>query len=79
MNSTRPHNPLEPIAAAVKRPVQVAAKTVHIHSLSIERPKVVAYLETIPPDKQELALMHALDVGVTEVLARRGRFGKTPA
>ena len=77
MDSTRIPNPFEPIAAAVQRPVQVAAKTVHIHSLSIERPKVVAYLESIPPDKQELALMHVLDVGVTEVLARRGRFGKS--
>ena len=75
MEPTRAHSPFQPIASAIQRPVQVASKTVHIKNLSIERPKVVAYLEGIPPDKQELALMHVLEVGVTELLARRGRFG----
>ncbi len=76
MEFTRPRTQLEPLATAIQRPVQVAAKAVHIQSLRIDRPQIVAYLESIPPDKQELALMHVLEVGVTEVLARRNRFGK---
>lgn len=76
MNPTRTQHQFEPIATAIQRSVQVASKTVHIHALSIQRPKVAAYLESIPPDKQELALLHILEVGVTELLARRGRFGK---
>jgi hypothetical protein len=45
-----------------------------IHDLSIERPSIIAYLQTIAPDKQAIALVHALEVGVTELVARRGRF-----
>ena len=35
---------------------------------------IVGYLKTIAPDKQAIALIHALEVGVTEMLARRERF-----
>jgi hypothetical protein len=45
-----------------------------IHDLSIERPAIVAYLKAIAPDKQEIALVHALEVGVTELASRRERF-----
>ena len=45
-----------------------------IHELSIERPSIVDYLKTIAPDKQALALVHALEVGITEMIARRERF-----
>ena len=44
------------------------------HELSIERASIVDYLKTIAPDKQVIALVHALEVGVTEMLARRERF-----
>ena len=54
--------------------VQVLATSMTIHELSIERPSVVEYLKTIAPDKQAIALIHAIEVGVTEMLARRGRF-----
>ncbi len=30
-------------------------------------------LRTIDPDKQAIALIHAIEVGVTEMLARRAR------
>ena len=76
MDSTRASSPVQPIASAIRRPVQVAGKAVYIQGLSIDRPKVVEYLERIAPDKQELALMHAIEVGVSELLARRGRFVK---
>jgi hypothetical protein len=31
-------------------------------------------LQTIPAGKQTIALVHALEVGVTEMIARRERF-----
>ena len=43
-----------------------------VHRAPVAR--FIAYLQTISPEKQTIALVHALEVGVTEVLARRGRF-----
>jgi hypothetical protein len=54
--------------------VQVLATSMTIHDLTIERPAVIEYLRTIAPDKQAIALVHAIEVGVTEMLARRERF-----
>ena len=54
--------------------VQVLSTSMTIHELSIERPSIVDYLKTIAPDKQALALVHALEVGITEMIARRERF-----
>jgi methyl coenzyme M reductase subunit C-like uncharacterized protein (methanogenesis marker protein 7) len=53
--------------------VQVLSTSMTIHDLSIARPSIVEYLRTIDPDKQAIALVHAIEVGVTEMLARRGR------
>ena len=57
--------------------VEVTSHVVHIHDVSCERSSVVKYLEGIPPGKQEIALIHALEVGITELLARRARFRTT--
>jgi len=57
--------------------VEVTSTMVHIHGVSTERPSVVKYLEGIAPEKQEIALIHALEVGITELLARRARFRPT--
>ena len=54
--------------------VEVLDTSLTIHELSIERASIVDYLKTIAPDKQAIALVHALEVGVTEMLARRERF-----
>jgi len=54
--------------------VQVLATSLTIHELNIARPSIVEYLRTIAPDKQAIALVHAIEVGVTEMLARRERF-----
>jgi hypothetical protein len=54
--------------------VQVLATSMTIRELSIERASIVDYLKTIAPDKQAIALIHALEVGITEMLARRERF-----
>jgi len=63
-------SPLKPAA----RPVEVSDATVHIHELRIERSNIVSYLGKIAPEKQEIALVHALEVGITELIARRERF-----
>ena len=57
-----------------ERPVEVLETSMRIHDLSIERPAVVAYLRAIAPDKLEIAIVHALEVGVTEMASRRERF-----
>ena len=56
--------------------VQFLSSSMRIQELKIDRPEIVGYIKSIAPDKQELALVHALEVGVKEVLARRARFGK---
>jgi hypothetical protein len=61
-------------AAAADRTVEVLETSMRIHELSIERPGIIAYLQKIAPDKQEIALVHALEVGITELIARRERF-----
>ena len=71
-----PANGPEPVAGMTERPVEVLPNSVRIHELTIERPAIAAYLEHIAPDKLEIALVHALEVGVTELVARRERFKK---
>jgi hypothetical protein len=56
------------------RTVEVLDTTLRIHDLCIDRPAIVSYLGKIAPEKQEIALVHALEVGVTELIARRERF-----
>ncbi|PYQ79157.1 MAG: hypothetical protein DMG01_09525 [Acidobacteria bacterium] len=77
-----PIDAVEPVAAADAAPsdpapvraVQVLSSAVRIEELSIERQVIVNYLKTIAPEKQAIALIHALEVGVTEMIARRERF-----
>ena len=77
-----PSDGMEPVAAADAevcdptpvRAVQVLSSAVRIGELSIERQTIVDYLKAIAPEKQEIALIHALEVGVTEMIARRERF-----
>lgn len=64
---------IEP-AAVAGRPVEVLDTMMRIHELCIERPSIVAYLGKIAPEKQEIALVHAIEVGITELIARRERF-----
>jgi hypothetical protein len=69
------NEPLEPTAAS-ERSIDIQSNAVRIHELLIERPAIAAYLEHIAPEKLEIALVHALEVGVTELVARRERFKK---
>ena len=63
---------IAPVASATERPVQVLTSTMRLQKLVIDRPAIVAYFQSIPADKQEIALVHALEVGVKELGARRG-------
>ena len=74
MDALKPSDPIDAGEAPAGRSVEVLETTMRIHDLSIERPSIVEYLQHVPPDKQEIALVHALEVGVTELVARRQRF-----
>jgi hypothetical protein len=67
------NEPVEPVAPMTERPVEVLSHSVRVHDLTIERAAIAAYLEHIAPDKLEIAFVHALEVGVTELVARRER------
>jgi hypothetical protein len=62
---------LLPLAGAVGRRIEVRATTVHIHDVSVNCSTIAEYLQAIDGSKQEIALIHALQVGVAEILARR--------
>jgi len=88
VEATSAHAPVETVTASTEpvdtpspetgaHGVEVTSTMVHIHDVSIERAAIVKYLESIAPGKQEIALVHALEVGITELLARRARFRPT--
>ena len=68
------HDELEPVAGTKQTSVQVLSMRMRIHNVSIDRPAVVTYFRNIAADKQEIALVHALEVGIAELAARRERF-----
>jgi hypothetical protein len=65
---------LEVVAGGKETAVQVLSSQMRIRDLSIEKAAIVAYFKNIPADKQEIALVHALEVGVAELGVRRERF-----
>jgi hypothetical protein len=64
---------LEPVAGTKDTPVQVLSMRMKIKNVSIDRPAIVQYFKNIPTDKQEIALVHAIEVGIAELTARRER------
>ncbi|MBZ5559907.1 MAG: hypothetical protein LAO77_21785 [Acidobacteriia bacterium] len=56
---------VEPLAA--RRNVTVLTNQIRILNLNVDRPSVVQYLGQIPAGKLEIALLHALEVGIVEV------------
>ena len=72
MNPT-PLGALVTVGTPVQAHVEVQSSKMLIHELAVERPDILAYIRTIAPDKQEIALVHALEVGVKEIVARRRR------
>lgn len=72
--TTRPlADDVTPIAMHVSQRVRTLLTSVRVSDLCITQPGIVTYLRTIAPDKLELALVHALDVGVCELARRRPR------
>ena len=68
------HDELEPVAGTKETSVQVLSMRMRIHDVNIEKPSVVAYFKNIPAEKQEIALVHAIEVGIAELAMRRERF-----
>ena len=68
------HDELEPVGGTKETSVQVLSMRMRIHDVNIEKPAVVAYFKAIPADKQEIALVHAIEVGIAELASRRERF-----
>jgi hypothetical protein len=64
------------VATPAKSHLELQPSKMLIHELAVERPEILDYLRTISPDKQEIALVHALEVGVMEIVARRRRMPK---
>ena len=62
-----------PARKALGPAVEVLAAGMRINELWVARPEVVSYFESIAADKREIALVHAIEVGITEILLRRRR------
>lgn len=62
-----------PTTTPVQPHVELQSSKMLIHELAVERPDVLNYFRTIDLDKQEIAVVHALEVGVLEIVARRRR------
>jgi hypothetical protein len=69
----KPLETLAAVATPVQPHVELQSSKMLIHELAVERPDILDYIRTIAPDKQEIALVHALEVGVTEIVSRRRR------
>lgn len=53
--------------------VELQSGKMLIHELAVERPEILEYLRTIAPDKHAIALVHAIEVGITEIVKRKQR------
>ena len=67
---------IAPVASIAERPVQVLTNSMRVQKLVIDRPSVVAYFQGIPAEKQEIALVHALEIGITELAVRRSKLNR---
>ena len=73
MQDQNVYDDLEPVAGTKETAVQVLSMRMKIRNVSIDRPAIVQYFKNIPTDKQEIALVHAIEVGIAELTARRER------
>jgi len=67
------HRELEPVGGTREATVQVLSQRMKIHNVSIDRAAIVQYFKNVPADKREIALVHAIEVGIAELSARRER------
>ena len=61
------------------RTVNVRQSGIQIQNLTIERPGIVDYLKSVTDDKKEMALVHAIEVGIVAIEARRASFQRRRA
>jgi hypothetical protein len=61
-------------ARQARNRVELRGTTVHVDDLYVPLNEAAEYLRQIPMEKRELAFLHAVEVGVTEIMARRERF-----
>jgi hypothetical protein len=64
---------IQPARERVGPPVEMLKTGMRINELWVARPDVVAYIDGIAPHKREVALIHAIEVGIAEILLRRRR------
>jgi hypothetical protein len=67
------YSELEPVGGTKEATVQVVSGRMKIHNVSIDRAAIVQYFKNVPADKREIALVHAIEVGLAELTARRER------
>lgn len=72
MNSSIVPLAVEPFATT--RSVNVQRREIQIQNLTIERQGIVDYLKNVTAGNLEVALVHALEVGVVAIVARRAEF-----
>lgn len=73
------HKPLGGIvsvATNLQSQVELQPSKLLIHELAVSRPEILDYMRAISPDKREIAVMHAIEVGVMEIVARKRRMPK---
>jgi hypothetical protein len=62
---------IDPVGVSVHSSLKPA--NVRIRDFNVQARAVVDYLRSIAPEKREIALAHALEVGIVELLRRRAR------
>ena len=65
------YDDIVPLMESHHQTVEIHDNEVRIHDVTVARPTVAGYLSALSAAKRELALIHALEVGVAEILARR--------
>jgi hypothetical protein len=62
---------IDPVGVSVQS--SATTSCLRIREFSVQTRSVVDYLKSIAPDKREIALAHALEVGIAELLRRRAK------
>ena len=65
------YDDIVPLMDAHQQSVEIHENEVRIHDVTVARAAVAGYLSALSAAKRELALIHALELGVAEILARR--------
>ena len=64
------------VGTSLQSQVELQPSKLLIHELAVSRQEILDYIRAISPDKREIAVMHAIEVGVMEIMARKRRMPK---